>query len=130
MPEVDALYLLYRDRGVRVVAVGTGDADHVEKIRENKALAVPVPIATDAWRATFGVVAFPETLFVDVEGRVAARLLGGEELPYFEAQVTALLAEAETGEATAAVATADGEGRHSFVARLLYVALHPKKKAR
>lgn len=136
MPEVDEVAARYEGRAV-VVAVGTGSEERIAKLRAEKALSLPVPRATDPWRETLGVVAFPETLFIDAQGRVAERLQGGQEGPYFAARIDALLAEAAalapSGDPAAepaaeassqpaqpAPAASAESGSHGFIPRIVY----------
>ena len=88
-------------------------------------------IATEAFRVQADLEAFPETLFLDRQGRIAHRLTGGQEAPYFAAQLDRLLAETESGAAeftsspevdsVPAVATAQKEADgHTPLARVVY----------
>lgn len=93
LPEVEAIQKEFRAQGVLVVAAGSGDAWRVDSLRYNKRLSMAVPVASDAFRQTLGVAAFPETLFIDRKGRVAERLRGGADAAYFRARVQYLLQE-------------------------------------
>lgn len=134
MPEVQALYEAWQAQGVAVWAVGTGSEGRLSHLRDEKGLSLPIAVADDPWREALQVEAFPETLFIDAQGRVAERLQGGQDFAYFNARVEALLAEA-AGEATAGSApdapAEAASGRHGFIAKLAYFVLHgPKKKER
>lgn len=77
-----------------VVVVGSGDPGHLAEIHRERAPNTLFAVATDEWREALGIVAFPETLFVDHTGHIAERLQGGQEADYFEARGRALLSEA------------------------------------
>lgn len=115
MTEVDAL-AKQADPDVLVVAVGTGERDRIERIRADDALTVRIPAATEAWTAAMGVTAFPETLLVDPQGRVAERIRHGLTLADLEQRVDWLRAEAR-GEP---LAYHPDRGGHPVTARAIY----------
>lgn len=109
---------------VIVVVVGSGDAEHLAEIHAERAPDTLFAVATDEWREALGVVAFPETLFVDQTGHIAERLQGGQEAAYFEARGRALLAETP-GTPTItppspAPAAEPRSGKHKRYARWVY----------
>jgi hypothetical protein len=116
LPELVRLEQAFAGQPVRVVAVGTGGTERLTALRAEHAGELAVPEATGPWREALDVYAFPETLVVDTQGRVAARMLGGHDYAAFEAVVLDLLAEAEGAEVTETL-TAD-EPRHGLKARV------------
>jgi hypothetical protein len=116
LPELAELGQVYRDRPVRVVAVGTGSTERLTLLRQEHAMGLAVPEANAEWRDALEVVAFPETLIIDQQGRIAARLLGGHDLAQFSQVVEMLLVEGETGLASAVEAV--DPPRHGLKARL------------
>ena len=116
MPELVRLEQAFSAQPVRVVAVGTGSTERLTALRQEHAGELAVPEATGPWREALDVYAFPETLVVDAQGLVAARMLGGHDYAAFETVVLDLLAEASGGPVTETV-VAD-EPRHGLKARL------------
>ena len=116
MPELVRLAEAFGDHPVRVVAVGTGSTERLTALRTEHAGDLAVPEATGPWRYALEIYAFPETLVVDPEGRVAARMLGGHDYEAFETVVLDLLAEASGQEASETVRAE--EPRHGLKARL------------
>ncbi len=106
----------FADLPVRVVAVGTGGTERLTALRSEHAGELAVPEATGPWREALDIYAFPETLVVDPEGRIAARMLGGHDYAAFEAVVLDLLAEGEGAESVETVLAE--EPRHGLKARL------------
>lgn len=126
MPEVQQLYL-QKPEGVAVLAIGNGTPERIASIRESKGLTLPVPQADQPWLEGIGVTAFPETFFLDTQGRVAEHLQGPQDLAYFQARVDALLAEA----AGAQVATAPAvSSEHSRLSRFFYWLTHGRPPSR
>lgn len=118
-----------------MIAVATGSAERLSSIRERLKITMPMPIATDEWRESWGVVGFPETVFLDRQGRIVERILGGQEEPYFSERIEALLAEdaqnpvpEDEGKAAAksdpaassSSRPAQTTGRHRWYERLIY----------
>ena len=83
------------DSRVVVLTVATGTSDRIEHIRAEDGLGVPIAWAPEGWIHTVGIQAFPETLFLDAEGRIAARFTEATDEAHLDERISALLAEAQ-----------------------------------
>lgn len=117
---MEQMHREFRAQGVLVVAAGTGDTWRVDGIRYDKRLSMRVPHATDALREALGVNGFPETLFIDRQGRIAERLRGGADASYFRSRIQYLLREPDDGAAAALPVTTEKETRHALIPALVY----------
>ena len=78
-PDLERIYSTYRARGLRFVAISV-DRDGVEKVRRfTEKRAVSFPVALDdlgAFQTDYRTQALPETLLIDVHGRLVWRHAG------------------------------------------------------
>jgi len=88
-PALEATWQRYRDRGVVVVGLNVQDLVP-EAVRFLKETRTTYPVVRDRDNATYrayGVVALPETFFIDRDGRIVEKFRGGVSDPqkWFEA---------------------------------------------
>lgn len=105
------------DSRVTVLTVATGTSARIEQIRAEDGLGVPIAWAPEGWTDTVGIRAFPETIFLDPQGRVAARITEGTDQAQLDARIVALMAEAQ-GETLDYAARV--EHRHSLSSRFFF----------
>lgn len=105
------------DPRVVVLTVGTGSTERIEMLREKNGLGVPIAHAPEGWTATVGVLAFPETIFLDTQGRVAERIPHATDEAHLEERLAALVAEAS---GAAVVYEPVAAPRHSWSSRLIF----------
>jgi len=93
-PALEATWQRYRDRGVVVVGINVQDLVP-EAMRFLKEMRTTHPVVRDRDNATYrayGVVALPETFFIDRSGKIVEKFRGGVTDPqkWFEAVERAL----------------------------------------
>lgn len=118
MPEVDAVWRKWAgDSRVLVLTVATGTSERIEMLRAQNQLGVPIAWAPEGWTETVGIRAFPETIFLDAQGRIAERIPHATDEEHLLERLDALVAEAEGQE----VAYVPGvEARHSLSSRVFF----------
>jgi thiol-disulfide isomerase/thioredoxin len=93
LPEMEAIYRKYRDRGAVIVAVNVAESSE-DIITLADRLDLTFPILRDSQRKAmnaYGVRALPTTLFLDQQGQIAARKVGALDQDSMSAQIEQLL---------------------------------------
>ena len=138
LPEFKALQDTY-GTDLHIVLAGTGSPERLSEVAGEKAPGVHLVKADDAFLAAMDLSAFPETLFIDRQGRVAEHLRQNEELAYFSERAALLLeepinldelgtdGEMETPPAPKGDITPD-RGHHGFIARMTFRYLEWRKR--
>jgi len=79
MPLAEAVYRKYRDRGFALIALNVGDSR--QKVEETvSAMGITYPVLIDPGeraRKKYGIVGFPTIFFVEKDGIVTEKILGG-----------------------------------------------------
>jgi len=78
MPSIDVLYKQYREKGMEVLAVNSGELQSaVHAFIYNNYLSFPVALDSDGKvSGTYGIQAIPTTFLIDREGKIIARIVG------------------------------------------------------
>ena len=93
MPVIDQLYSKYKDKGLVVLAINTGQSKTAAETFANR-LHLSYPVLLDTNSATterYGVKAVPFTFVVDKKGTIVKRILGETEKESFEKMIQGLL---------------------------------------
>ncbi len=93
MPEIQAAYERYRSQGLVVVAINQGeDAGTVARFAEQFDLTFPILLDPGGTIGrSYQVYALPGSFFIDRDGMVRAKTLGGLTRAYIDAQLFPLL---------------------------------------
>jgi thiol-disulfide isomerase/thioredoxin len=78
MPSMEALYLMYKDRGFEILAVNSGERNpEVMSFMTNYGLTFPTVLDSDGTVSrSYGIQAIPTTFLIDREGNMILRLVG------------------------------------------------------
>jgi thiol-disulfide isomerase/thioredoxin len=93
MPDLNAVYRQYRDRGVVVLAVNvTEDSSAIKSFAQQQGLALPMlrDVGNVVGRA-LRIDALPTTFFIDREGQLRRKTIGAMRREFMVEQVEALL---------------------------------------
>jgi cytochrome c biogenesis protein CcmG/thiol:disulfide interchange protein DsbE len=93
MKAIESVYQRYRERGLTVVAVNTGqDRKTAEAFMARIGVSYPALLdEKSAVARSYGVVGLPTTFFVDGQGIVRGKIVGEADEATFERHVKALL---------------------------------------
>ena len=100
-----------------VLTVATGTAERIEMLRAQDGLGVLIAWAPEGWTDTVGIRAFPETIFLDPQGRIAERIPYATDEAHLDERLEALVAELEGQEVRYVPGV---EARHSLSSRLFF----------
>jgi peroxiredoxin len=90
MPDLEQVYLDYKDRDVQFLAISSEGADEVRTFVEENDLTLPIATDGRAVFDAFGVKYLPTTVFIHSDGTVAEKVVGGREYADFEAAIKKL----------------------------------------
>ena len=78
MPSIESLYGRYRDKGLEVLAVNSGEKlDQVLAFMKTNKLSFPAALDTDGKvSGIYGIQAIPTTYLIDRDGKIIARMMG------------------------------------------------------
>ena len=78
MPSMEALYGRYREKGLEILAVNSGEEQgQVLAFMKNNKLTFPVALDSDGKvSGTYGIQAIPTTYLIDRDGNIIARVMG------------------------------------------------------
>lgn len=93
MPVIESVYRKYKDQGVVIFAINTGQPKETVKVFiSNLNLTYILLLDTDLTAAKeYGVVGLPTTFIIDRNGIVREKILGDTESEAFERMITAIL---------------------------------------
>jgi peroxiredoxin len=93
MPVIDTIYKKYKDKGLVVLAVNTGQTkEKAEAFINNLNVSYPALLDTDTSIAKrYGVIGLPTTFIIDRSGAIKEKILGEADRNAFEKSVSGLL---------------------------------------
>ena len=95
MPSMEALYKGYREKGLEILAVNSGEnQQEVLSFLSNKEFSFTVVLDSDSKTSrAYGIQAFPTSFIIDREGNIVARVVGSMnwDVPNIRAALEMLL---------------------------------------
>lgn len=93
MPQLDALYRKYRDRGFVIIAVNVGQPrERVSRFVQQHALTYPVALdPLSLMNKYYGVVGYPTTYLIDRTGIVRKKIVGSAKPDAYETAIREIL---------------------------------------